>query len=82
MMSSDLSQSFPDIVILDPEDSGYFGLSEVAGRVWQLLEEPKSYTQLYEALLTEYDTSKELLQSDLNEFLSKLLEKKILISGS
>ena len=78
-MSSDLSKSSPDVVILDPEDSGYFGLTEVAGRVWQLLEKPSSYAELREALMAEYDIKAETLDEDLATFIEDLIKRKILV---
>ena len=81
VLSSDLGDSEPDIVLLGKDQREYFGLKEVAGRVWQLLEQPRSFKQLKQSLLSEYDVSSEQLTADLEILIEQLSAQEIIFAA-
>src|SRR5437016_11245927 len=66
-------------VILDLASGVYYGLNNVASRIWELVQKPTAVGQIVEIVLTEYDRSEEHtseLQSLTNLVCRLLLEKK------
>lgn len=58
--------------ILNLKNSVYYGLDLVGARVWCLLQEPKSVSELRDTLLSEYDVEAERCERDLIELLEKM----------
>ncbi len=63
----------PELVLLSGELQ-YVGLDAVGRRVWQLLEEPRSFDRLIDELMSEFDTDKATCQRDVSRFLASLDE--------
>ena len=61
-------------VILDLASSTYFGLDEVAVRLWQLLQSDSSLQPAFDALLSEYEVEQAQLEQDLERLLAQLVE--------
>lgn len=61
-----------EIVLLDVQNGGYFGLNEVGASIWSLIREGKTIGSILAALLQEYDVDEEHLRSDLVQYLSEL----------
>ena len=58
--------------ILNLKNSVYYGMNPVGARVWDLLKQPQSVTELRNALLDEYEVEPERCESDLFGLLEKL----------
>ena len=61
-----------ETVILDLASGTYFGLDPIGARIWQLIGEGKSLGEICEALLAEYEVSREQLQGDLERLLQEM----------
>ncbi len=59
-------------VVLDPTAGKYYGLNEVAARILELVESPKSVRDVQAALMDEYDVDADELRTDLDHFLREL----------
>ena len=59
-------------VILHATSGNYFGLDEVAQRIWQLVQEPVPVRTIHGTLLEEFDVEPERCKRDLLAFLSEL----------
>jgi hypothetical protein len=68
-----------EVVILQFDSGVYFGLNEVGARIWQLLQEPKSVSEIEEALVAEYDIDRESCSLDLVELLQQLTDQKLIV---
>jgi hypothetical protein len=66
-----------ETVMMDMETGAYFGLSGVGGRVWDLLAEPHSPSELAEVLVSEFDVDPETCRADLQQFLESLIENDL-----
>lgn len=61
-----------EVVILNFRSGIYQSLNEVGGRIWSLIQEPKTVKEVKEVLLQEYQVEAEVCDRDLTELLSKL----------
>ncbi len=66
------------LVMLDAEQSRYFGLDAVGRRIWELLEHPMTVDDLCARLTTEFDVSREECERDVQAFLQQLLDANLL----
>jgi hypothetical protein len=68
-MEADLGN---ELVALDPEGGNCFGFNEVATSVWRSLSSPKTFDQLRDELMREYDVSPEQCAAELRDLLDDL----------
>lgn len=60
------------VVMMSLERGKYYSLDGVAGRIWLLLEEPRSVNDLCTALQEEFRVDPAVCQSETREFLAEL----------
>jgi len=77
LMEADLGD---ELVALDPNAGECFGFNSVATSVWRLLEEPKNFGQLRDALLDEFEVSPEQCTGELKDLLDDLAAKGLVIA--
>lgn len=70
-----------ELVALDPKGGECFGFNSVATSVWRELRQPKSFDQLREVLLGEYDVDPEQCTRELRELLDDLFAKGLVKSA-
>ena len=70
-----------ELVALDPEAGECFGFNSVATSVWRELQQPKTFDQLRDALLSEYDVDMEQCTSELRELLDDLSSKGLVTAA-
>ena len=68
-----------EAVILQLEAGMYFGLDPVGTRLWQLIEEHGRLGPVLDAALGEFDVTADVLERDLVELVSGLVEKQLVI---
>jgi hypothetical protein len=66
-----------ELIALDPAAGECFGFNSVATFVWQTLKEPKSFEQLRDALLNEYEVDAGQCAKELRELLDDLEAKHL-----
>ena len=71
-----------ELVTLDVAAGDCFGFNEVARTVWRNLDEPRSFAQLRDALLADYDVEEEQCTADLRELLDDLVAKRLITSAA
>jgi hypothetical protein len=64
--------------MLDMESGFYFGLNSVASIIWALMEKGISFEDLCDQLIEQFDVERALCESDTQELIDQLLEKKII----
>ena len=67
-----------EAVVLGIEKGVYYGLDEVAARVWELLREPRQVSVIRDAIVSEYDVDVATCQRDLLDFLNRLEAEKLI----
>jgi hypothetical protein len=61
-----------EVVLLDVQNGGYFGLNEVGASIWRLIQEVGVVGDIFGALRNKYDVSEKCLWNDLERFLTDL----------
>lgn len=67
-----------ELVALDAKAGKCFGFNEVATSVWRSLEAPKSFNELRDELLDEYDVVEDQCTRELEELLEDLISKQLI----
>jgi Coenzyme PQQ synthesis protein D (PqqD) len=68
-VSADLSG---EAAILNLKTSTYFGLNTVGASIWKLVREPKTVSQIRDAIIQEYDVEPDRCEHDILELLQDL----------
>jgi hypothetical protein len=61
-----------EVGILNLKDGEYYSLNSVGARIWNLIHEPKSVTEIRDLLLQEYQVEPECCEGDLLALLEEL----------
>jgi hypothetical protein len=64
-----------EVVILDMKSGTYYGLNTVGTRVWELMQQPVTFSQIHETLLAEYDVDPEECRQDITTLLEDLINR-------
>jgi hypothetical protein len=68
-----------EVAILNLPDGVYYGLNDVGGRVWDLIQQPKTVHELKEILLQEYEVDSEKCSRELMDLLQDLAKYGLII---
>lgn len=74
-ISADLGD---EAVILGVKTGSYYGLDQVGLFVWNLLQTPRTVSDLRDAILEEYEVEPEECEQDLLAFLDDLAGKSLI----
>ena len=78
-VSTDLGS---EAAILNLTNGVYYGLDSVGARVWNLIRQPRTFGQLRDILIEEYEVDAPRLESDLRSLLNQLADERLVqISG-
>jgi hypothetical protein len=67
-----------EAAILNLKNGVYYGLDAVGARIWNLVQEPKTFAKLRDTLLAEYEVEAPRLDTDLRDLLDKLAEQGLI----
>jgi len=70
-----------ETVILHLKSGTYFGLDPMGTRIWAMLKEGVSNSDICKRLTEEFDVSREVVEADARRFLSELKANDILVDG-
>ncbi len=71
-----------DAVVLQLKTGVYFGMQEVAARVWDLLCEPRTLEEICSIVTSEYDVDPDACERDLLIFLNELASQSLVETTS
>ena len=71
-----------ETVILDLANGIYYGLDPVGARIWQLMAEGQTLMQTCEAMLAEYEVTREDIERDVVALGQTLLDKNLVSIGT
>ncbi len=66
-----------ELVMMGLEQGEYYGMREVAAKIWQLLETPHTVAELCSTIVSEYDVEPDRCHRDVSDFLQTLRDKKL-----
>lgn len=61
-----------EAVILNLKNGSYYGLDVVGARIWGLIQEPKTLSEVCDAILREFDVERARCERDLWELVQNL----------
>ena len=61
-----------EVAILNLKNGVYYGLDPVGARIWNLIQEPRRVSAVWDALVKEYDVEPNRCERDLLAFLHDL----------
>lgn len=67
-----------ETIVLDLPNSQYFAVTGVGSRVFELLGEERSLTDLVAAVIAEYDVDEATARSDVEAFVDRLRQAQLL----
>jgi hypothetical protein len=67
-----------EVAILSLKNSVYYGLDPVGASVWNLIQQPKTFAEIRDALLGIYEVDSAQLESDLQVLLGQLSEQGLI----
>jgi hypothetical protein len=65
-------------VMMHLDKGKYFGLNPVGKRIWEIIEEPKSFLEITDILLAEFNVTPEQCSTEVNSFLEKAVKFDII----
>lgn len=66
-----------ETVILELESGTYFELDPVGARVWELMGEGRTFGQLCDIVMQEYEVSRERLEEDVTALVQQLADRRL-----
>lgn len=67
-----------ETVILDMASGVYSGLDAVGTSIWNLLEQPITFSNLCQKIMEEYDVAEDACRTDVLSFLKDLADNKLI----
>lgn len=59
----------------------YYGLNPVAKRIWDMLDQPKSFEEIVTSLLEQFEVSEEQCSREVELFLNEAIKKDIILKA-
>lgn len=72
-----VSGDLPDgeVVILNLKDSVYYGLNDVGGRIWEMVQDPITLGDIVDSLVSKYNVDRERCRREVFDLVTELLDK-------
>jgi len=67
-----------ETVILHFDSGNYFGLNDVGTLTWKMMAQPRSVSELRDAILREYEVEPEQCERELLDLLEELRERRLI----
>ena len=77
-ISSDLAG---EAAIIDFQSGSYYGLDEVGATIWKLIAEPRTVSEICDAVVAEYEVDPEVCERDVLAMLGKLAASGLIETG-
>ncbi len=68
-----------EAVLLDAASGRYYGLNDVATRIWSLVVEPRTVAEVVAAIQREYDAPADRLARDVVWFVDDLVARQLVL---
>jgi hypothetical protein len=65
------------IVMMDIESGRYLGLDDIGSVIWQRLETPRTFGDLVDSLVEDYDAERAVIAQDVRELLKEMAAQGI-----
>jgi imidazolonepropionase-like amidohydrolase len=61
-----------ETIMMDVSSGRYVGLDDIAGVIWQRLEMPRTFGDLVDSLVEDYDAERAVIAQDVRELLKEM----------
>lgn len=61
-----------EVVVLNLQSGIYFGLTDVAARIWTLIEQPLTCASVVDVILEEFEADRQQIENDVLQFVHKM----------
>ena len=78
VLATDLSDD--EVVMLDADAAKYFGMTETAPAIWREFAAPSTLDEVIERLESRFDAPDGAIRRDVEEFVQKLRERRLLVA--
>ena len=68
-----------ELVMMDVESGKYYGLNGMGSVIWNMIDDPKSVSEICLQLEKEYDVEKETCEQEVMAFLNSMDKEKMLV---
>ncbi|MHB8838432.1 MAG: PqqD family peptide modification chaperone [Gemmatimonadaceae bacterium] len=68
-----------EVIILGMREGAYFSVSDVAARIWELVQVPRRLSDVVATLMAEYDVTPEACSSEVLTFVAELVERGLVV---
>ncbi|GMK41155.1 hypothetical protein PCCS19_42110 [Paenibacillus sp. CCS19] len=68
-----------ETVMFRIESGKYFNLGQIGGRIWSLIESPKTVDAIVSELTSEFDVSEEQCETQVVDFLAQLAKEQLIV---
>jgi hypothetical protein len=65
------------IVMMDIESGRYLGLDDIGSVIWQRLETPRTFGELVDSLVEDYDAERAVIAQDVRELLKEMAAQSV-----
>ena len=69
------------IVMMDIESGRYLGLDDIGSVIWQRLETPRTFGDLVDSLVEDYDAERAVIAQDVRELLKEMAAQSVVSFG-
>ena len=66
-----------EICIFNPVNAIYINLNSTGSKIWDLLETPKTFSELLDQLTSEYETKDQKIEQEVKSFINNCIEHNI-----
>jgi hypothetical protein len=75
LVASDLEG---ETVMMSVRSGMYYGLDSIGSRIWQLIEQPRTFSELCDMVLEEYDVDRAQCERDITALLTEMRDEGII----
>lgn len=68
-------------IMMHLENGMYYGLNPIGKRIWDLIENPKSFEDIVQVLLSEFEVSEDQCTREVRSFLDNAANMEIIIKS-
>ena len=67
-----------ETVILDMKTGHYYGLDDIGTEIWEMVQSPRTVSEIIDVILDNYDVSPEQCEEDVISLLQNMVDEDIL----
>jgi Coenzyme PQQ synthesis protein D (PqqD) len=66
-----------ETVMMDIQSGHYYGLDDIGSEIWRRLEAPRTFGDLVDSLVADYDADRSVIAEDVRTLLSVMVEHNV-----